>query len=783
MDAARRAMCQADPFNPLISSSMQASGILVISHFFNLILKPLGQPGPVAQVLAGVVLGPSLLSRIAQVKDFFIQTSSADYYEVFSLIFCVLFMFLIGLEMDVSYMRRNLKKATTIAYGGIIICSIFAVALSFFIIESVNVTSHSFALTNFIMIVLSNTGAPVVVRLAAELKFATAEVGRLAISASLICEISCILWFSVFLIFVSKHMVGRGFLFLFATVALVVINKYLVVWCNKRNQNQKYVTNAEVLLFLFLVVGLAFLIEASGYNSTISTFVVGLMFPKQGKSTRTLMRKLTYAVHIFILPVYFGYIGFQFNVAYLASARNVIVVALVMFLSTGGKIIGTLMACRYLNIPTSEGVVLAFLLNLKGHPELLLIGKLPHQLLTSWHAQDIYSLVATVTVLNTVISGPAAAFVLRKEERYFAHKHTSLELYEPESELRILACVYGSRHISAKIGLIWALSGSFTTPVTAYLTHLVELPKQRTKKNLMYHELQDGDQFSDEEEYGGNDVIEINDAVDTFSADTKFLLHQVKIVSALAAMYEDVCNAVEDLRISIIFLTFHKHQRLDGKLETGKPGIRTTNQKVLRHAQCSVGLFVDRGQTGFQLPSPDHVQNVATLFFGGPDDREALACTRRIAAHPFVHVTLIRFLQAPPEGEEVKGDFDGKSHRSDEVLMEIPDPELESETDNACIHDFYNRYVASGKVGYEEMEVGDGKETVEVLKEIGGMYSLFIVGKGGRPNLPMTSDMSDWEECPELGNVGDLLASAEINLNASVLVIQQYRHSPSEPRD
>ncbi|CAN0843803.1 Cation/H(+) antiporter 2 [Linum grandiflorum] len=777
MDAAKRAMCQADPFNPLISSSMQASGILVISHFFNLILKPLGQPG--------VVLGPSLLSRISQIREFFIQTSSADYYEVFSLIFCVLFIFLIGLEIDISYTRRNLKKAITIAYGGMIVCSIFAVALSMFIIESVKVTSHKFALTNFIMIILSNTGSPVVVRLAAELKFATAEVGRLAISASLICEISCVLWFSLMLIFASKNMLGKGFLFLFATAALVVINKYLAAWCNKRNQNQKYVTNTEVLVFLFLVVGLAFLIEASGYNSTISTFVVGLMFPKQGKSTRTLMRKLTYAVHIFILPIFFGYTGFQFNVSYLTSYRNVILVMLVMFLSTGGKIIGTLTACRYLNIPTSEGIVLAFLLNLKGHPELLLIGKLPPELLTSWHVQDIYSLVATVTVLNTVISGPAAAFVLRKEERYFSHKHTSLELYEPESELRILACVYGSRHVSAKIGLIWALSGSSaSSPVTAYLMHLVELfPKQRAKKNLMYHELKDGDDFSDEEEYGGNDVVEINDAVDSFYSETRFLIHQVKIVSALATMYEEVCNAVEDLRISIIFLTFHKHQRLDGRLETGKPGVRTTNQKVLRHAPCSVGIFVDRGQTGFQMPSPDQVQNVAALFFGGPDDREALACSKRIAAHPFVHVTLIRFIQTTASEEERKGELEGRSHRSDEVLMEIRDPEeIDGEADNACIHEFYNRYVASGKVGYEEMEVSDGKETVDALKEIGEMYSLFIVGKGGRPNLAMTNDMSDWEECPELGTVGDILASSDLNMNASVLVIQQHRHYPSEPR-
>ncbi|CAN1813556.1 Cation/H(+) antiporter 1 [Linum perenne] len=786
MDAAKRAMCQADPFNPLITTSMQASGILVISHFFHLLLKPLGQPGPVAQVLAGVVLGPSLLSRIPQVKEFFIQTSSADYYEVFSIVFCVLFIFLISLETDISYIKRNFRKAITIAYGGLIVCGIFGIALSMFIIDSVKITTHRIALANFIMIILSNTAAPVVLGLATELKFATAEVGRLAVSASLVCEITCVLWFSVFLMFVSKHMVWKGFVFLFATAALVVVNRYLVNWCNRRNESQKYVTNTEVLVFLFLVMGLAFLIEASGFNSTISTFVVGLMFPKQGKSTRTLVIKLSYAVHIFVLPVYFGYIGFQFNVAYLSSFRNVIVVVLVMFLSTGGKIIGTLIACRYLKIPTSEGIVLAFLLNLKGHPELLLVGQLPKELLTQWHVQDVYSLVATVTVLNTLISGPAAALVLRKEEKYFSHKHTTLERFSMDRELRILACVYESRHISVKIGLIWALCGSRAgggAPITAYLMHLIELPKQRPKKNLMYHELKDGDQFSDEEEYGGNDVMEINDAVDSFSAETKFTIRQGKLVSSLSAMCGDVCCAVEDLRISIVFMAFHKHQRLDGILERGKPGIRTINQKVQRQAGCSVGLFVDRGQTGFQMPSPDQVQKVAVIFFGGPDDREALACSKRMATHPFVRVTLVRFVQAEEEEEEA-GDFERRMSRrseaeteeEEEVLMEIPEVEGE-----LC------RYVAEGKVDYEEMEVKDGKETVAVLKEIGGMYSLFIVGKGstGRPNWPMTRDISDWEECPELGTVGDLLASSTdmTNINASVLVIQQYRPNLSLRRD
>lgn len=90
--------------------------------------------------------------------------------------------------------------------------------------------------------------------------------------------------------------------------------------------------------------------------------------------------------------------------------------------------------------------------------------------------------------------------------------------------------------------------------------------------------------------------------------------------------------------------------------------------------------------------------------------------------------------------------------------------------------DFF-RYARSGQIGYVEKHVRNGVETLGILREIGEMYSLFIVGKGKRGHSPMTTGMSDWEECPELGIVGDILASSEFNTGGSVLIIQQHRNA------
>ncbi|XP_021645447.1 cation/H(+) antiporter 2 isoform X2 [Hevea brasiliensis] len=670
-------------------------------------------------------------------------------------------------------MRRNLRLASTLAFGGIIVCTLFGAASAIVILHLLKFSYSKWTLVIVIPLILANSASPVVIRMAAELKIDTLEVGRLGISSSLVNEMSCVLLYSAYVSVQNGKKFGNGILCLFFMVALVILNRYLAIWFNKRNQNQKYVSNTEVLIVFVLVVATAGIIESYGYLSTFACFLFGLLFPREGKTARTLLRKLTYSVHNFMLPIYFGFVGFQFDVKHLMSFENAIMIVLMISLSTGGKIVGTLAACHYLNIPKDEGVLLAFILNFKGHTELLILEIVPKFI--AWWTRKLHSLVVIVVVLDTLIAGIVVVFMLRTREYYFAHKFVSIESHDTDRELRMLACVYCSRHTSATVGLISAMSGSQNVPFTPYLMHLVELPEKHRKTKLMYHQLQDGDQFSDEEEYGGNDVLEINDVVDAFTADTKIFINQRKVVASFAAMYEDVCSGAEDFRVSIIFVHLHKHQRIDEKLENGKEGIRTSNQKILSHAPCSVGILVDRGHTGFKKPGSELVQQVAILFFGGPDDREALACSKRIAMHRYIKLTLIRFLSSVSKEQLNKWSNDA-SNKDDEVLLAISDPKVDNEMDDASVNDFLNRYVKSGRATFAEKYVNNGEQTATILRELGEMYSLIIVGKGRRGHTPMLIGLTDWEECPELGIVGDLLASSELSISGSVLVIQQHRN-------
>lgn len=270
-----------------------------------------------------------------------------------------------------------------------------------------------------------------------------------------------------------------------------------------------------------------------------------------------------------------------------------------------------------------------------------------------------------------------------------------LEKVEPQNELRISACVYAPRQVSGLLTIFSALGGSKKTSCIPFLIHLVELTKNSIDNQLMYHQQGDEDNFTDEADFGENDEMEINEYIDAFTSETKIPIHKIKDVSSFEGIDKDVCNWVAELRSAMVLLPFHKHQRIDGKMELGLEEIRTINQKVIRDAPCSVGIYVDKGQTGFQQPhGSSRVQDVAILFFGGPDDREALACTRSMVAQDHVYVTLVRFLSA--ESPSVKSRPSTNEHsqlQDDEFIMAISEREIENQRDEALLEAFCSRYI------------------------------------------------------------------------------------------
>lgn len=768
--------------NPAFSMTAQASSILVLSHIFQIILKPLGQHAPVAQILAGFLLGPSCLSRFPRIRSFFFENSVVDFYASLALYSRIGIMFLIGLQMDASYIMHQLCTTSVIAFSGCLMCTAFATAITYFVYEETGSEGSRVMLALVLTVILANTASPIVFRLVADLKFTTTDLGRVAISCSVIGDMYAL--FILIIIVGERHKatflrwVLKGSCSLMLLVGVVMLTKHLANWLNHQNRNRKNLRVLDIMLIFAILISLAMILETMGFSSILACFIMGLLFPRRGKSARTVLTIVTYMVHNFIFPIYFGLTGFRADITYLNNVKNIGIVVLVILLSIGGKIIGTLVACRYLKKPLNEGVLLAFLFNMKGHVDLLaLTSAMLNNAITSLL---LYNLMLIAIVISSLVSSILVSFLVKREGEAIGMKHIPLEFHSPNKELILMTCVHSPKLVTAMIGIIESLRGSANVPFSPYLIHLVELP-EKAKDNLedYYQE----DEVSDEDDYGAHDGVEISETVDIFTIETKMMINQVKTVSPFLRMFQDVCDFADDIRASIIVLPFHKHLRIDGKLENDE-SLRITNQKILRHAPCSVAVLIDRRRTSnaSHVAGSESLQQVATLFFGGPDDREALGLSKRLSTHHHMNLTIIRFI--PTSRKEVNLGID-ISRKAGEVPVAALNIESEVDVADSCaLKKFHECYVTSGKAGYIEKFVDNGAQTAMILRDIAEKYSMFIVGKGGgRADSALTTGMSDWEECPELGIVADFLASSEFNNSGSVLVIQQHVPSQSDPED
>lgn len=186
----------------------------------------------------------------------------------------------------------------------------------------------------------------------------------------------------------------------------------------------------------------------------------------------------------------------------------------------------------------------------------------------------------------------------------------------------------------------------------------------------------------------------------------------------------------------------------------------------MRSAPCSVGILVDRGFGSIEKISKSSVSvHLAVIFIGGRDDREALAYASRVSKHPGVKLTVIRFL------------VDTSSESLMFAAHKIPTAKEEEEIrlDDEYFAQFYEKNVVAGHSSYMEKHLANSAETFSTLRSFEGQYSLLIIGKGSGVNSLLTKGMNDWEQCPELGPIGDVLSGPEFSTSISVLIIQQHR--------
>lgn len=367
-----------------------------------------------------------------------------------------------------------------------------------------------------------------------------------------------------------------------------------------------------------------------------------------------------------------------------------------------------------------------------------------------------------MAVFTTFITTPLVVAVYKpaKRARMADYKYRTIERKNPNSQLRILACFHSQRNVPSLLNLLESSRGTEKhQELCVYALHLMEL-SERSSAILMVHKARrNGLPFWNKghRSNSGNIVV----AFEAYRQLGRVSVRPMISISSISDMHEDICTTAEGKRAAIIILPFHKHQRLDGSLETTRSDFRWVNRRVLERAPCSVGIFVDRGLGGSSHVAASNVSySITVLFFGGRDDREALAYGTRMAEHPGIRLTVIRFL--------VEREAAGEITR---VNMEEDSSTILDSVDEVFLNEFKKTKADNNSVKYEEKAVRSSEQAIAIIRET-GRCNLFLVGR--MPTGEVALALTRRSECPELGPVGTLLTSPDFSTTASVLVLQQY---------
>lgn len=325
----------------------------------------------------GIILGPSVLGKSPKFADALFPQRSVMVLETMANVGLLYFLFIVGVEMDLSSIRRTGKKAIVIAISGMILPFLIGVTFSFLLRQkSQMVKQGTFIL--FLGVALSVTAFPVLARILAELKLLNKDIGQIAMSSALVNDI--VAWIVLaFAIAMSENnnMTLASVWVILSSAAFVLFCIFLVrptiAWMIKRTPEGESISEFNLCLILTGVMICGFITDAIGTHSVFGAFVFGLVIPN-GPLVVTLIERLEDFVSGLLLPIFFAISGLKTEFSSIDGAGTWGALVFVIVLACLGKVAGTLVVALYYQMPFYEGVTLGLLMNTKGLVEMIVLN-------------------------------------------------------------------------------------------------------------------------------------------------------------------------------------------------------------------------------------------------------------------------------------------------------------------------------------------------------------------------------------------------------------------------
>ncbi len=397
--------------HPLAILLAQIITIIVVARFFGWVFRKIGQPSVIGEIIAGIALGPSLLKMyFPEFSDVLFPIESLGNLQFLSQIGLILFMFVIGMELDLKILKNRANDAVVISHASIVFPFTLGIGLAYFVyyrFAPPGVSFLSFAL--FMGIAMSITAFPVLARIVQERGIHKTKLGAIVITCAAADDITAWCMLAAVIAIVKAGSFVSAIYILLAAIAYVLMMLFIVKPFLKRigdlYGNKNSLSKPVVAIFFLTLILSSYLTEIIGIHALFGAFMTGVIMPDISKFRNIIIEKVEDVSVILLLPLFFVFTGLRTEIGLINSEPYLWkVTGCIILVAVIGKFIGSALAAKFVGQTWRDSLTIGALMNTRGLMELVVLNiGLDLGVLTP----EVFTMMVIMALVTTFMTGPA----------------------------------------------------------------------------------------------------------------------------------------------------------------------------------------------------------------------------------------------------------------------------------------------------------------------------------------------------------------------------------------
>jgi Kef-type K+ transport system membrane component KefB len=396
--------------DPLAILLAQIITIIIVARFFGWIFRKIGQPSVIGEIIAGIFLGPSLLGMyFPEFSLVLFPTQSLGNLSFLSQIGLILFMFVVGMELDLKVLKNKANEAVVISHASIVIPFALGIGLAFYVYQTFAPEGISFlSFSLFMGIAMSITAFPVLARIVQERGIHKTRLGAIVITCAAADDITAWCLLAVVIAIVKAGTFDSalyviGLSVLYVLIMLFIVKPFLKKVGDLYSKSENLSKPVVAIFFLTLILS-SYATNIIGIHALFGAFMTGVIMPDISKFRSIFIEKVEDVSVILLLPLFFVFTGLRTQIGLINDPYMWQVTGFIILVAVVGKFFGSALAAKFVGQSWKDSLTIGALMNTRGLMELVVLNiGLDLKVLTP----QVFTMMVIMALVTTFMTGPA----------------------------------------------------------------------------------------------------------------------------------------------------------------------------------------------------------------------------------------------------------------------------------------------------------------------------------------------------------------------------------------